>query len=67
MTLIQLAETLGLSNAEVNELLALMGRLPDENSGGSGHVLSRTQAAVIFFLHTDLGAQSSRWGVDHNN
>ena len=31
-SLIQLAETLGLSNAEVNELLALMGRLPDDLS-----------------------------------
>ena len=29
-SLIRLAEILGLSNAEVNELLALMGRLPDD-------------------------------------
>ena len=29
-SLIRLAETLGLSNPEVNELLALMGRLPDD-------------------------------------
>jgi transcriptional regulator with XRE-family HTH domain len=29
-SLIRLAEILGLSNPEVNELLALMGRLPDD-------------------------------------
>ena len=45
-SLIQLAETLGLSNTEVNELLALMGRLPDDLS-----VQQRRRLAMYYPEH----------------